>query len=244
MTDIRRPSHDMRRAVSIGMAIIVITFGCVGLWAALAPLGSAVIGHGMVVVQSNRQTIQHYEGGIVSKIMVHEGDRVRAGQVLFEISPVQANAALESSRNQLFSLLAKADRLAAERDRRGAVTFSPEVIAQRGDPAVQQAITDESREFRDRRATLAAQIAVLDSRIAELKTQIGGIDVQRAGMQQQVAYLDDEIGGLNELYKKDLVPKPRILALQRERAQLQRPIRGSLAAKARARETHSHNPPQ
>jgi HlyD family type I secretion membrane fusion protein len=226
----------MRRVVSIGIAIIVITFGCVGLWAALAPLGSAVVGHGIVAVQSNRQTIAHYEGGIVSKILVHEGDRVRAGQVLFELSPVQTQASLESSRNQLFSLLAKADRLAAERDGRGAVTFSPEVIAQRGDPAVQQAITDESREFRDRRATLAAQVAVLNARIAELKTQIGGIDVQRAGMQQQVAYLDEEIGGLNELYKKDLVPKPRILALERDRAQLKGQIGGSIADKARAEE--------
>lgn len=237
MTDIPRPSHDMRRAVSIGMAVIVITFGFVGLWAALAPLGSAVVGHGIVAVQSNRQTVAHYEGGIVSKILVHEGDRVRAGQVLFEISPVQANAALESSRNQLFSLLAKADRLAAERDGRGSVTFSPEVIAQSGDPAVQQAITDETREFRDRRATLAAQISVLNARIAELKTQIGGIDVQRAGMVQQVGYLDDEIGGLNELYKKDLVPKPRILALERDRAQLKGQIGGSTADKARAEES-------
>ncbi len=237
MTDIPRPSHDMRRAVSIGMAVIVITFGFIGLWAALAPLGSAVVGHGMVAVQSNRQTIAHYEGGIVSKILVHEGDRVRAGQVLFELSPIQANAALESSRNQLFSLVAKTDRLAAERDGRGAVTFSPEVIAQSSDPAVQQAITDETREFRDRRATLAAQVSVLNSRIAELKTQIGGIDVQRAGMVQQVAYLDEEIGGLNELYKKDLVPKPRILALERDRAQLKGQIGGSIADKARAEES-------
>lgn len=237
MTDIPRPSHDMRRAVSIGMAVIVITFGFVGLWAALAPLGSAVVGHGIVAVQSNRQTVAHYEGGIVSKILVHEGDRVHAGQVLFEISPVQANAALESSRNQLFSLLAKADRLAAERDGRGAVTFSPEVIAQSGDPAIQQAITDETREFRDRRATLAAETSVLNARIAELKTQIGGIDVQRAGMVQQVAYLDDEIGGLNELYKKDLVPKPRLLALERDRAQLKGQIGGSTADKARAEES-------
>jgi HlyD family type I secretion membrane fusion protein len=237
MTDIARPSHDMRRAVSIGVAIIVVTFGCVGLWATLAPLGSAVIGHGNVEVQSNRQTIQHYEGGIVSKILVHEGDRVRAGQVLFELSNVQANAALESSRNQLFTLLAKADRLGAERDGRASVTFSPEVEAQSGDPLVRQAMTDERREFQVRRATLEAETAVLNARIDELKTQISGIDVQRAGMVQQVAYLDDEIGGLNELYKKDLVPKPRILALERDRAQLKGQIGGSIADKARAEES-------
>lgn len=237
MTDIRRPSHDMRRAVSIGVAIIVITFGVIGLWASLAPLGSAVIGHGQVTIASNRQTIEHLEGGIVSKILVHEGDHVRAGQLLFELSPVQTNATLESARNQLFSLLAKADRLAAERDGRASVTFTPEVTAQSADPVVRQAMNDEVREFQERRATLAAEVSVLNSRIAELKTQIGGIDVERAGMQQQVGFLDDEIGGLNELFKKDLVPKPRILALQRERAQLEGQIGGSIADKAKAQES-------
>jgi HlyD family type I secretion membrane fusion protein len=237
MTDIRRPSSDTRRVVAIGVAIIAITFGILGLWAALVPLGSAVIGHGSVAVQSNRQTIQHFEGGIVSKILVHEGDHVNAGQVLFELSPVQADAALASARNQLFSLLAKADRLSAERDGRAQISFSPEVRAQAGDPLVQRAMGDETTEFDARRANLADQVAVLNARIAELKTQISGIDVQRQGMQQQVAYLDDEIGGLTQLYQKDLVPKPRILALERDRAQLKGQIGGSIADKARAQES-------
>lgn len=237
MTDIRRPSSDTRRVVAIGVAIIAITFGILGLWAALVPLGSAVIGHGSVAVQSNRQTIQHFEGGIVSKILVHEGDHVNAGQVLFQLSPVQADAALASARNQLYSLLAKSDRLTAERDGRAAISFSPEVRAQAGDPLVQRAMSDETTEFDARRANLADQVAVLNARIAELKTQIGGIDVQRQGMQQQVAYLDDEIGGLNQLYQKDLVPKPRILALERDRAQLKGQIGGSIADKARAQES-------
>jgi HlyD family type I secretion membrane fusion protein len=215
------------------MATIAGTFGVIGLWAALAPLSSAVIGHGTVTVESNRQTVQHYEGGIVRKIMVHEGDHVRAGQVLFELNPVQADAALESARNQLFSLLAKADRLAAERDNRPSITFSPEVVSQAGEPVVARAMADESRQFQERRATIADQVAVLETRIDEYRTVITGIDEQRASMRQQVAFLDDEIGGVTALYQKDLVPKPRLLALQRDRAQLEGQIGGSIAEKAK-----------
>jgi HlyD family type I secretion membrane fusion protein len=233
MTDIHRPSHDIRRVAAIGMATIAGTFGVIGLWAALAPLSSAVIGHGTVTVESNRQTIQHYEGGIVRKIMVHEGDHVRAGQVLFELNPVQADAALESARNQLFSLLAKADRLAAERDNRPAITFSPEVVSQASEPVVARAMADESRQFQERRTTIADQVAVLETRIDEYRTVITGIDEQRASMRQQVAFLDDEIGGVTALYQKDLVPKPRLLALQREKAQLEGQIGGSIAEKAK-----------
>jgi HlyD family type I secretion membrane fusion protein len=233
MTDIRRPSHNIRRVSLAGFAIILITFGVLGGWAAFVPLSSAVIGHGTLTVESNRQTIQHYEGGIVRQIFVHEGDHVRTGQVLFDLSPVQADASLESARNQLFSLLAKADRLAAERDGRASVTFSPEVRAQSGDPIIAQAMADETRQFQERRGTINDEVAVLRTRISEFQTEIGGIDEQRASMQQQVGLLDEELVGLNTLYQKNLVPKPRLLELERDRAQLQGQIGGSVAEKAK-----------
>src|SRR5271168_3905042 len=110
MTDIRRPNHDIRRVATLGMSLIVLTFGVIGVWAAVVPLSSAVIGHGTVAMETNRQTVQHFEGGIIREIDVHEGDHVHANQVLFELNPVEADAALESARNQLFSLLAKSDR--------------------------------------------------------------------------------------------------------------------------------------
>ncbi len=237
MTDIRRPSHDIRRVVSIGMGLIFVTFGVVGVWAATAPLSSAVIVRGVVEVESNRQTVQHFEGGIISKILVHEGDHVRAGQLLFELNPVEADAALESARNQLFSLLAKADRLAAERDNLAKVTFSPEVQAQAGDPLVAHAMADELQQFGQRRETLANEISVLQQRILEKKTEIEGIDQQRTAMQQQLALIDEEMTSLNELYQKDLVPKPRILSLQRDRAQLLGQIGTAVADKAKAQES-------
>jgi multidrug efflux pump subunit AcrA (membrane-fusion protein) len=94
MTDIARPHHTIRRSTAIGLAIIAGTFGVIGLWAAVTPLNSAVIGHGVVTVESNRQTVQHFEGGIISKILVREGDKVAAGQILFQLDPVQTNANL------------------------------------------------------------------------------------------------------------------------------------------------------
>jgi HlyD family type I secretion membrane fusion protein len=234
MTDIARPSTDYRRAAYVGIAVIIATFGILGLWAAFSPLSSAVMGHGVVTTSTNRQTVQHYEGGIIRSILVHEGDHVRAGQLLFQLDSVQANASVDIAKNQLFSLLARADRLMAERDHRASVIFSPEVRAQGGDPIVAQAITDQLQQFIGRRASLEGQEAVLRSRISQYETQIEGISEQRAAMDQQVGFLDDEISGLTQLYKQELVPKPRLLALQRERAQLKGQIGASTAQKAQA----------
>lgn len=228
------PNSDYRRLALIGLAIIGVTFGVFGLWAAFAPLSSAVIGHGFIAVETNRKTIQHLEGGIVRKINVREGQAVKAGEVLFELDPVQPTASLEITRTQLFTLLARADRLASERDRRPTVQFSPEVLAQQADPLVRQAMMDEMRQFQERRAALEGQISILQTRAAQYREQIGGIDRQQAGMETQVKLLNEELTGLNELYEKNLVPKPRLLALERERAQIQSQIGRAIGERAQA----------
>jgi HlyD family type I secretion membrane fusion protein len=232
--DKRPPSHEYRRVAIIGLTVIGLTFGVLGLWAALAPLNSAVQAPGVLAVESNRQTVQHLEGGIVRKILVRDGDRVQAGQTLFQLDRVQSEASLKITKNQLYSALAKRDRLIAERDSRAALSFSPELLAQRADPDVAQAVADESRQFTERRATVQGQIAVQNTRIAEFRVEIEGIDTERASMSDQVALLDEEIEGLQSLFKQDLVPKPRLLAVQRERSQLQGQIGRSLSDKARA----------
>lgn len=235
----RPPDHDYRRVAVLGLAIIGITFGVFGVWAALAPLSSAVVAPGVIAVESSRQTVQHLEGGIVRKIRVRDGDRVQAGQTLFELDRVQSEASFRITKNQLFTAVARRDRLIAERDGRPAVTFSPELLAQRADPDVAEAIADEFKEFQVRRATIQGQVAVLNTRISELRIEIQGIDTERASMTDQVALLDDEIDGLQTLYKQDLVPKPRLLAVERERTQLQGQIGRSLADKARAEKSIS-----
>lgn len=229
-----RPDSDYRRIAIIGLAVIALTFGVFGLWAAFAPLGSAVIGPGSIAVESNRKTLQHLEGGIVRRILVREGQQVRAGQVLFELDPLQATASLDITRTQYFTLLARADRLTSERDRLPAVRFSPEVLSQQADPVVRQAMLDEMRQFQERRSTLEGQISILRTRAAQYREQIGGIDRQKAGMEEQVRLLNDELTGLNELYQKNLVPRPRLLALERERASIQSQIGRAIGERAQA----------
>lgn len=70
------PTSD-RGVRRIGVAIVLVTFGLFGTWAAFAPLGSAVYGSGVVMVQSYRKTVQHLEGGIVKELLVRDGDTVQ-----------------------------------------------------------------------------------------------------------------------------------------------------------------------
>ena len=73
---------QISKFVAGGLLIGAAFFGGLGSWAALAPLAAASIAPGRVVVESNRQTINHLDGGIVDEILVKDGQVVEQGEVL------------------------------------------------------------------------------------------------------------------------------------------------------------------
>lgn len=219
LSEIFDPQDKSKGVARFGYAIIIFTFGILGLWAAFAPLDAAVIAHGSLSNETSKKTIQHLEGGIVRAIHVREGQEVKKGQLLFELDPTQANASFEIARNQLVALLAQEARLAAERDNQPSIRW-PAELQNTADPAVARAIADEQKQFFERRATIRGQVDVLNAQRSQYQSEIDGIDRQSVGLKEQVAFVDDELTGLRTIYEKGLVPRPRLLALERERASL------------------------
>lgn len=217
---IQRPTDNYKGVARIGYVVIAITFvGLLG-WAAFAQLDSAVIANGVVSAEGNRKTIQHLEGGILRKILVREGDRVKAGQLLFELDPTQANAAAGITRNQYVALKAMEARLLAERDQRAVISFPADLLGQRTDPMVSRAIDDEQAQFSERRQTLQGQVDLMNAQRDQYKSEIEGIDRQTQGLKDQLGFIQDELSDLRKIYDKGLVPRPRLLALEREQASL------------------------
>lgn len=230
------PVNDSFRGVAIaGFSIIALTFGVLGGWAATAPLDSAVVAGGLVTSATNRKTVQHFEGGIISEIRVTEGALVQQGDVLFVLDPTQAKAGVEIILNQLHQNLAREARLLAEVSGAQTITFPEELTRGQGvDPSLLQVLADQRRQFDERRGSLEGQIAILRSRRDQLSTEIKGIDRERESMTQQVSFLEDELSGLRHLFEKGLQPKSRLLSLEREKARLDGSIGRSIAERAKA----------
>ena len=231
---INRPTDNYKRVARIGYGVIIVTFvGLLG-WAAFAPLDSAVIANGVVSAEGNRKTIQHLEGGILRRILVREGEKVKAGQVLFELDPTQANAAAGITKNQYVALKAMEARLVAERDQAPSISFPADILAQRADPMVARAIADEQAQFVERRATISGNVDLMNAQRDQYKSEIDGIDRQTQGLKEQLGFIQDELGDLRKIYDKGLVPRPRLLALEREQANLSGSIGRLLADRSKA----------
>ena len=165
---------------------------------------------------------------------MHEGQDVKAGQVLFRMDPTQAQASLELEENQLDDLLAQEARLVAEREHAKAIAWPEEITARSDHPLVKQSISDQTKQFSDEEASLQGQIDVLQSKIGEYKNQIQGLQVERDATKKQLQFIVQELTDLQYLLGENLVPKSRVLALDREKARLEGVIGASMADEAKA----------
>lgn len=212
---------DWRRPALAGYLVIILGFVVLGTWSAVAKLAGDVVAPGVVTLESGRKIIQHYESGIVAKILVHEGQHVTKGQVLFVLDDTSARANATAIQNQLYALLAQEARLIAERDGAQQVSFPPQLINNKADEIVKDAIIDENKQFIEQRAALAGEVDILNSKIQQFKTQIQGISDEKTAAKTQLGYINSELGGLRDLLARNLVQKTRVLSLESDKAKLE-----------------------
>jgi HlyD family secretion protein len=226
------------REVLIGSIIVGLLIVVLGIWAALARLDAGVVGKGQVVVAGSRQTVQHRDGGIVQSLNVHEGDHVRAGQVLLVLATDELKANARAIGNQVIEQKALQARLLAELKHASIISFPAEFNAYSGQDraAADAARTLQQLEFSRRFSAIGASRSILQSQILESKAQIAGYERQVESTRAQASLVDQEIASLQSLYKSGLVPDSRIRALERSKAQISGDEGSGLASGARTRE--------
>jgi multidrug efflux pump subunit AcrA (membrane-fusion protein) len=194
-------ADDPARDIRIGVGIIILFFVVLLGWAALTPLDAAVRAPGIISVLGNRQSVQHPTGGVVTAIHVREGQDVRAGQVLIELSAPDTVAAERSLTSDYLTLLALRARLVAEQS--GQQSIQPPLefagLAPKDRPLAQAALNMQMGEMRARRGSLSAQQSVLVQRSRQLNEQQTGYFEQRKSLAEQSRILEEELKGLRDI---------------------------------------------
>lgn len=208
-----RPLDHANRTIRIGLiagAVFVLLFVA---YAAFAPISAAAIAEAEVSVSGDKIVIQPVSGGIVTQVLVREGQRVRESQPLVRLNGVRSGASLAQAQARRDSLRALETRLIAERDGLATLDFPPDVATRASDPAVAQAIATQRRIF-------ARHLAVLGADRATSGEDVVAARARHNASQQQLALISDELRDYRSLYARGFARKTTIRSLERTQAQL------------------------
>jgi epimerase transport system membrane fusion protein len=193
---------------------LAIGLAALAAWAALAPVSGAVVAEGVVKADGNRKTVQHQEGGIVKQILVRDGDRVHAGQVLLTLVDVRTDAGLDNLQTQVQALQAREARLSAERDLANSPDFGSlqlSGVGRRGTDLVHR----EFALFTARRTALDTQLNLLRREASEVQQEIRGLtSLTRTTMESQaIAEAETRMNQL--LQEKGFISEARLMEMRR-----------------------------
>lgn len=226
MTD--RPRYSARLPLAVGFSAIALLLGGVGLWSVRTEIAGAVIAGGMIVVENNRQIVQHGEGGIVGEIHARDGDRIAKGDLLIRLDGTLLRSDLAIADLQLLELRARQARLEAERNGDDRLVIPDDLAAS---PDAARQIDGQRTFFTARRDTLAKALNQIEEQIRQTFDQIDGTEAQIDALTRQRDLIAAELADQATLLEKGLVQASRVSALRREAARLDGEI-GRLTAES------------
>ncbi|MBF0101322.1 MAG: HlyD family type I secretion periplasmic adaptor subunit [Desulfobacterales bacterium] len=211
--DLHTPSPG--KVIFAGVFTIILAFGGLGGWAAIAKISGAIIAPGEVIVDTNRKTVQHLEGGIVKEILVREGSKINKGDVLIRLEAEQVRAGLDMYQGQLDALTVQHARLAAEKDNKNKISW-PDLLKDRKHiPKLAELMENEEKIFQTRRMAKDGQIDLIQTQIGQLRLQIDSLKQQTVSVKNIMSSLEEEIKSKNVLLQGRYIEKSQIMELQR-----------------------------
>lgn len=213
------PDQNDLKYQRIGYFIIGVVFLGFGGWSALAPLGSAAPASGMVVVQSERRTLQHLEGGILDQLLVREGDQVKEGQLLARLDVVQTQANLDVLTAQMLVVEAQIHRLKSERARATSIQW-PQVLNEANEPRIIDVLAEQEALFQKRKDALSGEVLILSQRADQLRSRIKGLRESKETKKLLLESVKDEYENLSQLLNEGFVDETRVRDFERRIVEL------------------------
>ncbi|MGB7121427.1 MAG: HlyD family type I secretion periplasmic adaptor subunit [Bradyrhizobium sp.] len=237
MTDVAMKGArlSIRQHLIVGLSVVVLLAGGLGGWASTAEISGALIAPGSIVVESSVKKVQHPTGGVVGEVRAHDGDVVKAGDILVRLDDTVTKANLAIVTKNLDALLARGARLEAEQRGADKITFPPTLTGRADDPDVKAIMSSETKLFEVRVNGRTGQKAQLHERITQLNEEISGLAAQEKAKDQEIELVQKELGGVSDLYDKHLVQLSRLTTLQRDAARLSGERAQYVASRAQAK---------
>jgi len=236
MKIIQDESDTISKRIHITLWIIVFCLTTLIIWAYYAQIDEIISGVAKVIPNTRTQVIQNLEGGILSDILVQEGDWVEKDQILLKIDDTSFKSSLLENRNQYLSLLAKILRLHAESEGKGfsaktALQIIPQSnlmiqtpLSEHDTKQLSIFLSDEAALFHSRKKALQSEIDILVRQLDQRKQQVVETKNQIQALQKSYELAEQELQISKPLAEQGVVSTIDILKLKRESNELNRKL--------------------
>ena len=215
----KKPNYSGRFPLFVGCSALIVLLLGIGVWSVRTEIAGAIIASGTIVVENNRQVIQHAEGGVVGEILARDGDPISEGDLLLRLDGTILESELALAELQLIELRARKARLQAERDEASDIIFPNDLLALNTDAATEQ-IEGQRKLFEARRNSLETERKQIAEQIKQIHNQIEGAEAQQAALSVEEELVGNELRDQESLLERGLVQNQRVSTLRRDAAQI------------------------
>ena len=205
--------QSLRKPIIAGLTVIILGFGGFLTWGFTAELDSAAVATGSVIVDSKKKVVNHYEGGILKKLLVDEGQHVTAGQTLALLDGTRSESEIGQLRGERFGLMAKLARLRAEQRGQGNIAFPQELTAS-DEEYVGDILSDEQRLFSKRNEVYAAKRDAQAKQIEQFEAEAQALVSQINARTRQEKLVAEQLKGIRQLADKGYATRTQLVEVE------------------------------
>jgi len=190
---------------------LTVVFVCTAIaWANWAELDEVTTGNGRVIPSRHIQEVQNLEGGILTALLVDEGERVVKGQPLLQIDDTGFSSSLRESQQQTMALRAKAARLQAESS--GEAFAAPEALRS----AYPDLVAQELLLHQNRQTELETSRNILVDRKDQIEQEIRELESKQQRAAKSLALSLRELNMTRPLVAAGAISEVEVLRLERQ----------------------------
>jgi membrane fusion protein, adhesin transport system len=211
----RRCDGIARQADAVFLSVVGAGLVALAIWAHVTELDKVTRGTGKVIPQQQNQVVQHLEGGIISEILVKEGDSVAKGQPLLRVENSFWRSELQQARIEIKAKQVRMARLEAETRQGESFEVPPELLHD-----LARIAEREKTLFESKRAVLREQMLTLDDQQKQKELELSELRSRWTNTNRERELVAKRLVSLRKLNTMGAVSTNELLENERTLAQM------------------------
>ncbi|AOT10043.1 HlyD family type I secretion periplasmic adaptor subunit [Pseudoalteromonas luteoviolacea] len=205
--------------IRLGWTVIALSLGIFLVWGAFAPLDKGVVVDGQVAVSGHKKQIQAPQHGVISALLVQNGQWVDQDEPLLVLDSKVAKSQLAAATTQYYMALAEKERLDAELQDAKQLLYS-DVLTNVHLPQAKQAMALNQQLFEQRRAALHTQLQLMQDTKHTTQSRIEGLEHVVASHKQRADVYENWVNDTQALVKKGFQSQEQLYQLKAQAAEI------------------------